>query len=119
MTLTLYGPTGRAELDLVAATGWRAWPRRLPERLIFYPGLSFEYAEKIARDWNSVGSPDEGFVTRFAVTDEIAERCPAPVAGDQAHQELRVPAEEPSAFNAGIVGLIEVVAEHPGGARAR
>lgn len=51
--MILYRPTGRAELDLVAASGWRAWPPWLPDQPIFYPVLSFAYAEKIARDWNS------------------------------------------------------------------
>jgi hypothetical protein len=30
-TITLWRPTGQAELDLVAASGWRAWPPRLPD----------------------------------------------------------------------------------------
>jgi hypothetical protein len=33
-------PTGQAERDLVEASGWLAWPPRLPEQPIFYPVLS-------------------------------------------------------------------------------
>lgn len=29
-TMTLWRPTGPAELDLVRAPGWKAWPPRLP-----------------------------------------------------------------------------------------
>ena len=49
----LYRPLGLAELLLVARAGWRAWPPRLPEQPVFYPVLSFEYAQSIARDWNA------------------------------------------------------------------
>ena len=33
----LYRPTGPTELALVEASGWLAWPPRLPEQPIFYP----------------------------------------------------------------------------------
>jgi len=36
-TVTLWRPTGQAELDLVAAARWRAWPPRLTGQRIFYP----------------------------------------------------------------------------------
>ena len=36
-TTTLYRPVGQAELDLIAATGYRPFPPRLPEQPIFYP----------------------------------------------------------------------------------
>lgn len=117
--MVLFRPTGAAELALVAAAGWRAWPPRLPEQPIFYPVLSFDHAEKIARDWNSTRSaPDNlGYVTRFEVDDAVAGRYPVQEAGGRAHRELWVPAEELDAFNAGIVGVIEVVASYRDGAR--
>ncbi|ADU07639.1 hypothetical protein ML5_2113 [Micromonospora sp. L5] len=31
-TTTLWRPTGPRELDLVRASGWRAWPPRLPDQ---------------------------------------------------------------------------------------
>ena len=43
-TVTLFRPTGQAERDLVEASGWRAFPPRLPEQPIFYPVLTEEYA---------------------------------------------------------------------------
>ena len=67
--MILYRPTGLAELRLVQKSGWKAWPPRLPDQPIFYPVTSFEYAEKIARDWNAVGQDDQsyGFVTEFEI----------------------------------------------------
>ena len=49
---TLYRPVGPAELALIEAAGWRAFPPRLPEQPIFYPVLNEEYARQIARQWN-------------------------------------------------------------------
>jgi hypothetical protein len=52
-TTTLYRPVGQAEFDLVAASEFTAFPPRLPEQPIFYPVLTLECAEQIARDWNT------------------------------------------------------------------
>ena len=41
---TLYRPTGETELALVAESGFRSWPPRLPEQPIFYPVANEEYA---------------------------------------------------------------------------
>lgn len=46
------------------ASGWRAWPPRLPDQPIFYPVLNEDYATRIARDWN-VKASGVGYVTRF------------------------------------------------------
>ena len=112
--MILYRPTGKAELELVEQSGWTAWPPRLADQPIFCPVLTFDYAEKIARDWNSVrAAPDNfGYVTRFEIDDKTAARYPVEVAGGSAHEELWVPAEELDLFNAGIVGKIEVVATY-------
>ncbi|MEM9009624.1 MAG: ADP-ribosylation/crystallin J1 [Pseudomonadota bacterium] len=117
--MILYRPTGRKELDLLEAADWRTWPPRLPDQPIFYPVLTFDYAEKIARDWNSTqAAPDnEGFVTRFEIDAATAARYPVQEAGGRAHRELWVPAAELDTFNAGIVGRIEVVARYRDGKR--
>jgi hypothetical protein len=113
--MILYRPTGLAELKLVAASGWTAWPPRLPEQPIFYPVLSVEYARKIARDWNAVNPSDYiGFVTRFEITEQCAHRYPIQLAGGRALGELWVPAEELAEFNRQIIGKIEVIESHPG-----
>ena len=112
--MILFRPTGLKELLLVCETGWTAWPPRLPDQPIFYPVTSFDYAEKIARDWNSVApAPDNlGFVTRWEMADDITQTHPLQLAGGRDHEELWVPAEDMDAFNARIVGKIEVIAAY-------
>ncbi|MEU7825889.1 ADP-ribosylation/crystallin J1 [Catellatospora sp. NPDC049133] len=112
-TLTLWRPTGPNELELVRESGWRAWPPRLPDQPIFYPVLNEQYAIMIARDWN-VPASGSGYVTRFAVDREFAQRYPVQQVGGRDILELWVPAEELDEFNRHIVGLIEVVHEFPG-----
>ena len=106
----LYRPVGPKELELIAASGYREFPPRLPEQPIFYPVLSEEYARQIARDWN-VEASGAGYVTRFAVRAEFAARYPAKTVGSSVHKELWIPAEELPELNRNIVGLIEVIAE--------
>jgi hypothetical protein len=50
-------------------------------------------------------------VTRFLVRTEVASRYPVQTVGASRHRELWVPAEGLAAFNAAIVGPIEVVRE--------
>jgi len=109
-TITLFRPVGPKELELIAASGWREFPPRLPEQPIFYPVLNEDYAIQIARDWN-VPDSGAGFVTRFAVNAAFVGRYPVKTVGAAVHQELWVPAEELAEFNRNIVGLIEVIAE--------
>ncbi|MFD9129322.1 ADP-ribosylation/crystallin J1 [Kitasatospora sp. NPDC059571] len=109
-TTTLWRPTGPTELALVEASGWRAWPPRLPEQPIFYPVLNEDYAVRIARDWN-VPASGAGFVTRFEVETAFLARYPVRQAGGETILELWVPAEELTEFNRHIVGRIEVVRE--------
>ena len=86
----------------------RAFPPRLPEQPIFYPVLTEDYAVKIARDWN-VPASGSGHVTRFRVQKSFIETYDVQEAGGQSHLEYWIPAEDLDAFNAAIVGLIEVV----------
>lgn len=109
-TITLYRPVGPAELALIEASGWREFPPRLPDQPIFYPVLNEEYANQISQRWN-VKDYGAGYVTRFQVKAEFAERYPRQIVGASIHEELWVPAEELAEFNANIVGPIEVIAE--------
>jgi hypothetical protein len=110
MTITLYRPVGPKELGLIRQGGFKAFPPRLPEQPIFYPVLNEDYAVKIARDWN-VRASGAGFVTRFAVLARFLEAYLVRQAGGSSHLEYWIPAEDLPAFNAAIVGEIEVVAE--------
>jgi hypothetical protein len=115
-TVTLYRPTGPAELRLVAESGWREWPPRLAEQPIFYPVLDEGYARKIAREWNATQARTgyRGYVTRFEVRgDFLAEREVQTVGASWA-REYWIPADELTALNEAIVGSIEVIAEYRG-----
>jgi hypothetical protein len=110
--MILYRPVGLKELELIAASGYIAFPPRLPEQPIFYPVLNFDYAEQIARDWNATTAPYAGFVTRFEVDQRYAVDFEIHTVGGEIHQELWVPAEELPEFNRHIKGKIEVVAAY-------
>jgi hypothetical protein len=109
-TITLWRPVGPAELDLIRQTGMRAFPPRLPGQPIFYPVLTEEYAIKIARDWN-VAASGAGYVTRFRVRCDFLAMYEIREAGGLAHREYWIPGDDLDAFNAAIVGEIEVTAE--------
>ena len=109
-TVTLWRPVGPEELALIEAAEMRAFPPRLPEQPIFYPVLTEDYAVKIARDWN-VPASGAGFVTRFQVRRDFLERYGVQEAGGRAYREYWIPAEDLDAFNAALVGPIEVTAE--------
>lgn len=106
--MLLYRPVNQQELDLIAASGWREFPPRLPEQPIFYPVLNEQYATQIARDWN-VPYYGVGYVLRFAVEADYAATFEVQNVGNQEHEELWVPAEELADFNRHILGQIEVV----------
>jgi hypothetical protein len=109
-TTYLYRPVNQQELDLIAASDWKAFPPRLPEQPIFFPVLNEEYAVQISRDWN-VPYYGVGYVVRFAVDTEYPAQFPVQNVGDPLHNELWVPAEQLAEFNQRISGPIEVIAE--------
>jgi hypothetical protein len=48
--MTLYRPVGQREYELIAESGFRAFPPRLAEQPYFCPVANEEYALQIARD---------------------------------------------------------------------
>jgi hypothetical protein len=72
-TTPLYRPVGPKELALIEASGWKAFPPRLPDQPIFYPVMNEDYAVQIARDWN-VRASGSGYVTRFEVQTDFLSR---------------------------------------------
>jgi hypothetical protein len=110
-TITLYRPVGQKELDLIAASGYRAFPPRLPEQPIFYPVLHREYAEQIARDWNTKdeNSGFAGYVLEFQVDADYLAEFEVKKVGGQQHLEYWIPAGELDEFNRHIQGEIRVI----------
>ena len=114
-TTVLYRPIGQQELNLIDASGFTAFPPRLPEQPIFYPVLNETYAAQIARDWNAKhNSPKVGYVTRFSVRTDYLHQFEIHTVGAAIHQEYWIPAEALDEFNLNIVGKIEVIAEFRG-----
>jgi hypothetical protein len=115
MALTvLYRPVGQAELNLIRRSGFRAFPPRLPEQPYFYPVLNIEYATQIARDWNTKDSQSGyvGYVLKFEVETEFLSQYPIRQVGDVSQREYWIPAADLPAFNAQIIGQIEIAAEY-------
>ena len=112
-TVTMYRPVGKNELKLIEDSGFTAYPPRLPDQPIFYPVLNEGYARQIAKDWNSrINDDKEGYVTRFAVKKSIADKYQPEIVGGKEHEEIWVPAEELAAFNAAIIGKIEIIVKY-------
>lgn len=111
--MVLYRPVGTKELNLIAESGYRRFPPRLPEQPIFYPVLNEEYAIEIASNWNAKYNADhKGYVTRFEVDDLFAAKYEPHIVGCAHHMELWVPAEELEDFNDHIIGKIVVAQEY-------
>lgn len=112
-TTLLFRPVGQGELDLIAASGFKAFPPRLPEQPIFYPVLTREYAEQIAREWNTRDerSGYVGYLTEFAVDSDYLGQFEIRRVGGQEHLEYWIPAEQLEEFNCHIRGGIRIVAK--------
>ena len=109
--MRLYRPVGQAEYDLIAQSGFTAYPPRLPEQPIFYPVLNERYAREIAEKWNKryADSQYTGFVTSFEIDDAYISQFPVQTVGASYHQELWIPAEELENFNHHIIGTISLL----------
>ena len=113
---TLYRPVGRAELELIRASGFARFPPRLAHQPIFYPVLTEEYAREITEKWNARDEQSgfAGYVTRFRVRSAYLRQFPVKQVGDSQHRELWIPADSLEDLNDNIIGEIEVIAEFAG-----
>jgi hypothetical protein len=75
--------------------------------------LTREYAEQIARDWNTRDerSGFTGYVLEFDVDSQYLSRFDIQKAGSSQHMEYWIPAEELEEFNRHICGEIRVIAK--------
>ena len=99
-TVTLWRPTGPEELALVEASGWRAWPPRLPDQPIFYPVLSQDYATSIAP---LLQKAQRHGVRVFALAEGVIEKVadaqtPQPVLAAVRFEDVTVKSGERSQF---------------------
>jgi hypothetical protein len=111
---TLYRPVGQAELDLIRASDFRAFPPRLPEQPVFYPVLSQDYAAHIARDWNTKDerSGFVGYVLRFKVRNEFLDKYSVQKVGGSEHREYWIPATDLHNSIGTLSERSEIVAEY-------
>ena len=111
-TVVLFRPVGQAELDLILDSG--RFPPRLEIQPIFYPVTTFEYAEKIAKNWNTKdqASGFVGYITQFSVRKSYLDLYEVQEVGGRECREYWIPAEHLDLFNSHIIGPIEVIAEY-------
>ncbi len=109
-SVTVYRPTGLAEMELVRQSGYKRWPARLPKQPIFYAVTNEAYARQIATQWNAPGK-GVGYITRFAVSKSFIDCYPIHQVGGAIHTEWRIPAEDLEEMNANIVGIIDVIGQ--------
>lgn len=115
-TRTLFRPVGLKEMQLILEADLKAFPPRLPEQPIFYPVLNFDYAEQIAREWNTkdANSGFSGFVTQFEMDRGYISQFAEHIVGSKKHRELWIPAQELENFNQHIRGNIMLIAAYYG-----
>ena len=106
--MILFRPVNQAELDLIIATNWKAFPPRLVGQPIFYPVLNEAYANQISRDWN-VPTYGVGHVVKFEVKDDFLKDYEVQQVGLDHHLEFWILAEDLDAMNQNIIGQIELI----------
>ena len=106
--MRLYRPVGEHEFALIEASGFQAFPKRLPEQPIFYPVVNLEYARYITSNWNK----PIGYVTAFEINDEYISRFEIHTVGSHIHQEYWIPADELDEFNQNIIGNISIIEKY-------
>lgn len=102
-TTKLWRPVGKPELDLIQASDWKRFPKRLPSQPIFYPVCSPGYAVSVTA-WNQ-----PGYVLEFAVKSDYISQFEKHVVGSRKHEEYWIPAEGLEEFNDNIVGTISIL----------
>ncbi len=112
--MKLWRPIGEQELGKIEASGMRAFPVTTRHEPIFFPVHSFEYADKIARSWNSVEEDYQflKFIVMFSLTDKFLARYATQSACEGRYVEYWIPPEDLDEVNENIIGQIEVVAEY-------
>ncbi len=104
-TMTLYRCVDTHELGLILTTAWARFPARSPGKSVLHCVTSEDHARRRARDRT-------GYVVRFVVSADAADRFGRGNAASADEIEFGIPAEALDAFNAAIVGGIDLIAEY-------
>ncbi len=106
-TTILYCPLGKVELELIEQSGFRRFPSR-PDEPVLYPAHNEDDASECAKRWHA-RLDGVGYVTRLQLRTECLARLEQQPVGGAQPEEYRVPADQLEEFNQAIVGPIEVV----------
>jgi len=117
----LFRPVGQREFDLIRESEFKAFPKQLAHQPILFPVLTNQYAEQIARDWNTKdeAAAFAGYVARFHVSRSFISEYEVHTVGSSDHREYWIPAEDLEELNRCLVGPIEIVATFVGTNNAR
>ncbi len=105
--ITLYRCVDARELGLILTASWTRFPARSPDRPALHCVTSEDHARLRARQRT-------GYVVRFVVGGDAVGRFGRGTARSAGEVEFAIPAEELDAFNAAIVGGIDLIAEYAG-----
>jgi hypothetical protein len=109
-TTVLFRSVSGQELALLEASGWLAFPPNLTGQPVFYATLDEAFARIVASDWKASNNYDGlGFVARFAVRDAFLQTYELKAKAPSEHLAYAFPAGDLEAFNAAIVGPIEII----------
>jgi len=106
--MLLFRPVNQAELDLIIAANWQAFPPRLVGQPIFYPVLKEAYANQISKEWN-VPTYGIGHVVKFEVKEAFLKNYEIQKVGLDHHLEYWILAEDLAEMNQHIIGKIELI----------
>lgn len=105
---TLYKPLSPTQLVAVIDSGWRGFSPDTPQQRIFYPKLSRQYAETIARQWDAPQFT-AGYVVEFKICSEFIQRFELQTVAYAEHREYKVPITALAQLNKNICGGIHLV----------
>ena len=64
--MVLYRPVGTKELKLIAESGYKRFPPRLPDQPIFYPVLNEKYADEIEKQIRGIANGRKINIYKFS-----------------------------------------------------
>ncbi len=107
---TLYKSVGLPEWRLIVSESRKHFHARLLTQPIFYPAFTFDYACKLAKEWNAIDHMSEfaGYVVGFDVPPDFLQKYEEIMHGEYEPRDLWVCVEDLYALNQAISGRIKV-----------
>ena len=107
---TLYKSVGLPEWRLIVGEERKRFHPRLLTKPIFYPSMSFDYACRLAREWNAIDHLSEfmGLVVGFNVPPDFLDSYERLMQGEYEPRDLWVTVDELYQLNRVIEGRINI-----------